>query len=204
MVWLFAAPPAWAQIEPSATTTYYACVTTATGAVRIIGSSTVCKSTERKIHWNQTGPQGPPGISDGTFSLLEPGLDPVLGSAARVFLQTSAATVSGYYFVSISALLYIDAGDGGAFCYDTLASTGHIGQVGGSELVGGHQQASITDTVFLNVGDSVQLWCYSFNGDGKSFLYNAGMTLTLINSFSADITSAMRPAKHVELPRPRH
>ena len=46
-----------------AVTTYYGCVTTSTGAIRIVSKTTTCKSTETKITWNQTGPAGPKGAT---------------------------------------------------------------------------------------------------------------------------------------------
>jgi type VI secretion system secreted protein Hcp len=48
---------------PDADGTVHACVTTATGAVRIIDSATTttCGAGEQAVTWNQQGPQGPPG-----------------------------------------------------------------------------------------------------------------------------------------------
>jgi hypothetical protein len=48
------------DLLPSATI-YYGCVNNSTGDIRIVSKSTVCKSTEHKISWDQTGPQGPKG-----------------------------------------------------------------------------------------------------------------------------------------------
>ena len=48
------------DLLPSATI-YYGCVNNTTGDIRIVSKSTVCKSTEHKISWDQTGPQGPKG-----------------------------------------------------------------------------------------------------------------------------------------------
>jgi hypothetical protein len=42
-------------------TIYYGCVNNTTGDIRIVSKSTVCKSTEHKINWDQTGPKGPQG-----------------------------------------------------------------------------------------------------------------------------------------------
>jgi hypothetical protein len=50
-------------------------------------------------------------------------------------------------------------------------------------LPGGYQQVSITDAVFMTAGDYAQVSCYSWNGNGSSFIYNGGFTATLINSF---------------------
>jgi hypothetical protein len=82
-------------------------------------------------------------------------------------------------------LLFVDASDGGAFCYDSPHSTGTPGQYGGSSLAGGYQQVSITDAVFLDVGDYVQVSCYSEGGDGGSYIYNGALTALQINTFFA-------------------
>jgi hypothetical protein len=50
----------------AATVTYYACVSKSTGAVRIVSKTTVCKSTENKIMWNEIGPVGPKGATGAT------------------------------------------------------------------------------------------------------------------------------------------
>lgn len=42
-------------------TTYYACVKTADGTLRIVSANTTCKASETLISWNQQGPQGPAG-----------------------------------------------------------------------------------------------------------------------------------------------
>jgi hypothetical protein len=82
-------------------------------------------------------------------------------------------------------MLYVDSNDGAAFCYDSLHSTGTASQYGGSSLPGGYQQVSINDAVFLNAGDYVEVSCYSWNGDGSSFLYNGAITAVQMNSFFA-------------------
>ena len=41
--------------------TIRSCVTTKTGAIRIIGATDTCKQGEQIVTWNQTGPQGPLG-----------------------------------------------------------------------------------------------------------------------------------------------
>lgn len=135
------------------------------------------------------GPQGPAGLSSGSFELLGADLFPTLVSSPVVYLISNEAETASWYFVSASLMLYVDANDGGAFCYDSLHSTGTVGQYGGSSVTGGYQQVSITDAVFLNAGDYVQVSCYSENGDGSSFLYNGAITALQINSFFA--------AKHV-------
>ena len=50
----------------AATVTYYACVTTATGAIDIVSASTKCKAGQTKIMWNEVGPAGPKGATGAT------------------------------------------------------------------------------------------------------------------------------------------
>jgi hypothetical protein len=131
------------------------------------------------------GPQGPAGLASGSFELLQAGLFPTLVSSPVVYLISNEAQTASWYFVSASLMLYVDAGDGGAFCYDSLHSTGTASQYGGTSLTGGYQQVSITDAVFLNQGDYVEVSCYSDGGDGNSFLYNGALTAVQIDSFFA-------------------
>jgi hypothetical protein len=109
--------------------------------------------------------------------------------------QTNIQT-SGTYFVAASALVVIDAYDGDGYCYDKLGSATNPSQYGGSNLAGYTQQASMTDSLFVSAGDSVQLWCYSEYGYGYSYVYNAGLTATLINQ-------AYGPGKRPKGNRPR-
>lgn len=65
-----AAIPAVA-LAASPPVTYYACVTTRTGAVKIVSQSATCAAGQQKISWNSIGPagpqgpQGPPGVVTG-------------------------------------------------------------------------------------------------------------------------------------------
>jgi hypothetical protein len=208
-------PAASANLALSpAVVTYYGCVNNTTGSIRIVSKTTVCKSTEHKINWNQvgprgpkgnqgnpgpqgprgpqgpqgiqgptgpTGPQGPPGISVG-YSAILPFASDVPISGATVAALTNPIATSGLYYIAGSALLHIDINDGGGFCYDALASTGNFSQWGGGNFVGGYEQASVTDALSINAGDSVELVCVTTNNNGSSYVYDAGLTVTLINS----------------------
>src|ERR1700745_2611876 len=55
-----------ALTQANASTTYYGCVNNSTGAISIVGSSTVCKTGFHKIQWNQIGPAGPVGPRGAT------------------------------------------------------------------------------------------------------------------------------------------
>jgi hypothetical protein len=106
-------------------------------------------------------------------------------SSPVTYLISNGAQTASWYFVTANLLLYVDANDGGAFCYDDIHSTGTASQYGGSSLPGGYQQVSISDAVFLNAGDYVEVKCYSWNGDGSSFLYNGALTAIQVDSFFA-------------------
>ncbi|WP_283246735.1 hypothetical protein [Microbispora sp. H10836] len=41
---------------------FYACVNKSTRYMRLVNATTTCKTTETKVSWNKTGPQGPVGI----------------------------------------------------------------------------------------------------------------------------------------------
>lgn len=181
--------------------TFYGCVNNSTGAIRIVQSSTTCKSTEHKIHWNQVGPpgprgprgpqgaqgppgpQGPPGISVGYSVTVAPGTDiPITAPFPGTFItQTNPITTAGTYFISAQVLPYVEAGDEYVFCYDALGSTEAASQWGGSYQSANYAEASISDVLFINAGDTVQLWCET-GGTNGSHAFNAAITATLINS----------------------
>jgi len=102
-----------------------------------------------------------------------------------VVAQTNAITTTGKYYISASALLSIDTFDSAAYCYVTTASSGvYDGIAGGSSNAGFWEQASVTDAWSVAAGDAVQLVCYSNSNDGNTYVSNASVTATLINSAS--------------------
>jgi hypothetical protein len=137
----------------------------------------------------QTGAQGipgPAGISAGVF-----------GWGGGVFLapypgvvvaQTAAVQTSGTYFISASALLSIDVNDY-AFCYVTpTSSETDDAFYGGGGVSNSLQQASVTDSWFLGVGDSIQMMCFNGITGGNTYTPDTTITATLINSaiYAAD------------------
>ncbi len=127
------------------------------------------------------GPQGPAGISAGYSAFITPGSDVPLNTGGRqIILQTNPVATSGTYFISAAVLPFVEAGDSDVFCFDTLASTGTPSQWGGSFQSGNYAQASMTDVLFISAGDAVQVGCES--GGTSSFVFNAAVTATLINS----------------------
>lgn len=219
--------------NPTATT-IYGCVNNTTGAIRIVQSSSSCKSTEHKIHWNQVGPQGPkgpqgpagpkgpagpqgaqgpagpqgpqgtqgpqgpPGVSVGYSSILPTSSYVVLPTQPGVVvLQTYPVSTAGLYYINASGSVWIDQNDLFAACYDTDANTAVPSQYTESYAVGAYMSVSIADALYLSAGDSAELVCYSYYGDGNSWVGNAGLTATLIGSGQLKVM----PAKHA-LARP--
>jgi hypothetical protein len=129
-----------------------------------------------------TGPQGPAGISVG-YAAISNHIIPL--GYPTVVAQTAPIETAGWYFISASALLNIDYEDtSGAFCWAAPASTEtNDGNIGGSDSHG-NQQASITDIFYVSSGDAVQLDCLSNVNDANTFVNNASLTATLINSVS--------------------
>ena len=196
-----ALPMAAQQGQPQVTT-YYGCVNNSTGAIRIVSKTTVCKSTEHKINWNQvgpqgpqgkqgpqgpqgaqgpqgpTGPQGPPGISVGYSATT--GTSTFSLTPSGVVIAQTVAVGTGTYYVSSSTLL--DIGNDLAFCHSTTVNAGGRQQSQGGSSVSGFQQASTTDVWFVGEGDAFQLVCADANSN--SLASDGTITAILINSAS--------------------
>jgi hypothetical protein len=101
-----------------------------------------------------------------------------------VAVQTNPIQVSGLYYVNATALLNIDAADFAAYCFVTTGTNGFNpdGVFGGSSAVGHYQNAAIADLWFVNAGDVLQLVCYSNAGDANTYVFNASLSATLIDS----------------------
>ena len=210
--------PSSSGINPPAGT-LFSCVNNNTGAIRIVQSFTTCKTTEHKIQWNQKGPrgpqgaegaqgpqgaegpqgpEGPAGISVGYSSVSTTGSALLPKFPGIVIVQTGPVAADGDYFISATAFLTISPVDElGVFCYDTTASNGNPIQFGGSNGPG-DQQASISDRIHVQAGDSFQLRCYGTVG-GNSSVINAGLTATLINKVS-DNSKKFRTSRRIHPP----
>jgi hypothetical protein len=205
------------SVDMPLATTYYGCVNNTSGAIRIVSKTTACKSTEHKIHWDQlgpqgpkgaqgpagpqgvqgpqgpagpAGPQGPPGISVGYASIL-----PIQGYVVLptqpgvVVLQTDPVSTSGLYYINAAGSVWLDQNDVFAACYDTDATTGTPSQYTESYAAASYVSVSIADALYLSAGDSAELVCYTYYGDGYSWVGNAGLTATLIGSGHARVMS---------------
>jgi hypothetical protein len=144
--------------------------------------------------------KGPRVSPWATPSLAGPNSDILLSPSAVVVAQTNPVGISGTYFISASALPFVVSGDSFTFCYDALTSSGSASQYGGGDTAGGYMQASISDVLFVGAGDSIQYLCYS-GGSAGDFVFNAGITATLINS--SDKAKKAHSRRHV-LPEQDH
>jgi len=151
------------------------------GATGAIGPQGPVGATGPQGAPGAAGPQGPPGMSVGYSAFTE--AHTFLGSPTRV-IQTPPVSVSGVYLVNASALLSIDTNDIAAYCQTGTVNTGTDGNFGGSSVPGHFQQASISDFFFMSAGDAVYLYCKSNNADANTYVYNAALNATLINSFN--------------------
>ena len=103
--------------------------------------------------------------------------------APAVVAQTNAIQTTGTYYINGTALLSLDSFESGAYCYVTLGSSGvNDGIQGGSSNAGYWEQASVADSWSIAAGDVVQLVCYSNSNDSNTYVNNASVTATLINS----------------------
>ena len=96
----------------AATVTYYGCVTTSTGAIRIVSSTTTCTTTEHKIQWNDPGPQGlagPKGAPGATGPRGATGATGPQGPAGPQGPQGNPGTASGVFSVNNNLSLTITA-----------------------------------------------------------------------------------------------
>ena len=193
---------------PQASTIYYGCVNSSTGAITIVSQSTKCMPGTYKIHWNQNGPsgptgpqgpigpqgptgpvgpqgpQGPAGVATG-YSAFANAI--YLGSGDVVIAATAPITTSGNYYINASALIYLDSADTGTYCFAALASSPFgTGNYGGSDLAGYYQQANVTAEFYVNAGDKIELICFSNNNDTYTFVNNGSLTAILIGNANAN------------------
>lgn len=227
----------------AATVTYYACVTTATGAIDIVSKTATCKAGQTKISWNQAGPagpagpkgatgatgpagpkgaagatgpagpkgatgatgaqgpqgpQGPAGIAVGYAATA--GTVGSLGKIGRYVLFSNDIQQSGVYYVNASALLNIASGDG-VYCNITTGLSGTPTTQGGSNTPG-FNQASMTQSLFVNAGDAIVVNCYSATDNPSSEVWQSSLTALLIGSADANVKPSQATHTHGEVSGP--
>ena len=143
------------------------------------------------------GLQGPSGASSGNFASVSQLIGPLpKGLPGKLILQTSPVATGGTYYINASALLFASP-DSGNYCYATSQLNGGGGLEGGASQGAGYatSQASMTDSILVNAGDTFQLWCYSADvGSPNSFVTSASLASILINSpaFAKNVHKGVR------------
>jgi hypothetical protein len=103
-----AAVPAALAAAVSAPVTYYACVTTKTGAVKMVSTTAACGTGQHKISWNDAGPKGATGARGpagprGLAGVVKGYQDTSNGAALDSAALTTVATLvvpSGTYIIN--------------------------------------------------------------------------------------------------------
>ena len=109
-----------------------------------------------------------------------------------IVAETAQVATAGTYYVSASAVLYIDPTDFDAGCYDSTS----LGTLGSNRawttVTNNLSTLSIADALSVGERETIQLWCWSEVGSGNSYVFpydpqlsyygGAGITATLINS----------------------
>jgi hypothetical protein len=175
---LVTAHPAAAANVPAATI-YYGCVTTSTGAIRIVTASTTCKTTEHKIQWDQTGPQGPQGPAGPQGPQGPKGATGTQGPAGPTGPQGPAGAQGppgvsvGYYAIGKSVEL---TGYPGALVAETAAVQAGTYFVSASELL------------LLASGDDGFCYITSVNNNGTTNNYGGfGTGGTYVQASNTDV-----------------
>jgi hypothetical protein len=131
----------------SAPVTYYACVTTKTGAVKIVSNTAKCGTGQHKISWNSVGPRG---LTGGR------------GPAGKRGAQGPAGLVRGY----------IDNSGGADLTNSSLTTVGTLPLPAGKFLITAKVDAAIGSS---NNGDDV-VSCDLTDSNGNT-LDTTGVTL---------------------------
>jgi hypothetical protein len=215
-LWLLILQPAHAA------TTFYACVTKSSGAIRMVSQATTCKTTESKIMWNQTGPagpagpkgsagpegpagpsgpqgpagsvgpQGPAGISYGVSAF---GGSVQLSDSAMIVVSTNGVPAAGTYYINGSVSVAVGVNDE-VFCVagDLTNATG-FNEEGGSS-VSGLQQISVTQTVQASAGDVLAISCLG----PSSQVATSGIAAVLIDQPSDAVKKPAKGKRPTRLP----
>lgn len=191
-----AAIPAVAAATAASPVTYYACVTTSTGAVKIVSSTTTCGTGQHKISWNNTGPAGPagpPGPQGATGPQGPQGTTGPQGPPGVIDAYAHGSGTSGplsYSYWTTVGTLPLPAG---SFLVTAQASP---------EIVGGATSDSILCTLTDGSGNYLDSTSYTLIEDSLTDGYgdivltgvtSAGGTMTLQcsdNNSQAYVTNA--------------
>lgn len=161
--------------------TFYACVTSKTGAIKIVSKSARCHAGQHKISWNNAGPQGPAGVVTGYSAVAHGG---TISTSTRAV--TSLTLPSGRFIVNASVYLDIQSSegettnvadcrltDGSGAVLDTSAAT--------VVLTGNTGAATLSLTGATSTGRTTQVLCTSGSADN---LDTASITAIPVHTLS--------------------
>lgn len=153
---------------------YYACVTNATGAIKIVHASTACATGQHKISWNNRGPagprgpQGPPGVTTA-YAVFTPGrVQMVPADSLKIYGTLSLP--AGRFIVNVTAVAYgILTAPDKVECplYD---SGSHLLGYGGAMLVTDKSGAGIGNIAIsasTTTGGKLYFMCYDDTGEAS-------------------------------------
>jgi hypothetical protein len=153
---------------------YYACVTNATGAIKIVHASTACATGQHKISWNNRGPagprgpQGPPGVTTA-YAVFTPGRVKMF-PADSMNIYGTLSLPAGRFIVNVTAVAYgILTAPDKVECplYD---SGSHLLGYGGAMLVTDKSGAGIGNiaiTASTTTGGKLYFMCYDDTGEAS-------------------------------------
>lgn len=188
--------------------TYYACVTNATGTMRVVAHSTKCKATEHKISWNNVGPRGPRGTTGprGPKGAQGPPgvVDGLADKAQYVRLSdcappncTPVATLrapAGDFFVTAQVLALLSpATTSDAVTCDLTDGPGDLMNQSSIALTPAANIESMTLVGTTSHGGTIQVSCYDVNGEAE----------VNVNAWAIPVTSFTQGTARVPAHRPR-
>jgi hypothetical protein len=169
----------WFADAATSTSTVHACYATHGGALRVLGH-TPCKSTEKAINWNATGPAGPPGIAAAYVGQTH--FDRAHALPVRTpALEAETPKLPAGDFVVDSMATVSFGGAGNPYCFDSVVSShpssgGESSQTYDSDGPDIALGAIAVDRAFRAVpaGDRLGLYCDDLkSGDAHNTLINA-------------------------------
>ena len=173
-----------AAMASSSPTTYYACVTSKTGAIKIVSQSVKCAAGQHKISWNSAGPRGPagpPGVATGYAAQ----------STSVIGLSTSLATVltislpRGRFIVNVQVNAYVRVGAvDWIFC--AVHDAANVEVTWGRVTASGVSQ-TLAMTGVTRAGGAVKLGCLyaPVSGSGAPTAYGTFITAVPVQTVKA-------------------
>jgi hypothetical protein len=147
------------------------------------------------------GPQGPAGVALGYATYSHAAISNLGQYPGTLVAQAGPVAVTGEYYFSASARVFVDYSDDGVYCYVSFTSRGAVsdGNIAGlnnpfpiSQDINLIGQAPVTDYWFVPAGDAAQFYCYTEGNDSNSSVDNLGFTVVLVdNSTPAAIEAAI-------------